>query len=403
MSPVKVPLSSDEPRRVAARGHGLSEDPGGGPSRDLLERGETEAPARWSGSAATASAAAWLIYTAIYAVVFVLSGFSAPIALRGAIANALPDGLLGLAVIAATRRVAWRETGRWRFHLAHAALAPSFAALATGAKTALLWADVAVMRDGQEFRLDGGILAWQVFTSLLVYVGVAGAAYAQENARRLRSAAEAASRAETLRARAELSALRAQLNPHFLFNVLHSVLGLVRRDPSLAERALERLGDLMRYALHVHRDGVDWTALRNEWEFMECYLELERIRLGERLQVSLQADPAALERAVPTFSLQPLVENAVRHGVAPRAAGGRLQVSATLVGDSLRLEVANDGDPLHAPESGGEPGLGLRVLHERLEVLYSGRAAISAGPAPEGGYQVVLDLPQAGSDEEEEE
>lgn len=383
--------------------------PGAGVSRGAGDRhmkegdggdGTAEAPPRL-GAAAIAAAGAWLIYAAIYAGVFLAAGYPAGKSIRGAIANALPDGLMGLAVIAITRRMAWPGEGLGPFSFAHAALAPVFAGLAAILKTGLLWVDVALMREGEEFRLAGGIVAWQVFTSLLVYVAVAGAASAQDNARRLRRAAAAAERAETLRARAELAALRAQLNPHFLFNVLHSALGLVRRDPSLAERALERLGDLMRYALHVHRDGVDWTALRDEWEFTECYLDLEKIRLGQRLELALRADPAALDRWVPSFSLQPLVENAVRHGIAPRAGGGRLSVTATLVGDSVRLEVDNDGDASAAPRLEEGAGVGLKVLQERLEALYGGRAAISAGAKPAGGYRVVLDLPRGGADEEE--
>jgi len=216
-------------------------------------------------------------------------------------------------------------------------------------------------------------------------------------ARRLREEEARSARAEALRARAELSALRAQLNPHFLFNVLHSVLGMVRRDPALAEAALEGLGDLLRYALRVHRDGLDLTAVRHEWEFMETYLDLERIRLGDRLLAFLRTDDAALDHEVPTFSLQPLVENAVRHGIAPRAAGGKVSIEARIEGDSLRLEVRNDGNVGGAGSStggdGDEGGIGLRVLRDRLDVLYRGEASMTAGPTAAGGYRVILTLP----------
>ncbi len=360
------------------------------PKADQLPRGQV----------VLVCAGVWLIYAAVYASVFVLSGYPAGSALRGAIANALPDGLLALVVIATARRLAWPGTGAQRFFAVHAFLAPGLSLAAASLKYALLWVDVSLFGTGSEFRFNWGIAAWHLFLSLLVYVATAGAAHAQVNARRIRSAAEAIEKAETLRARAELSALRAQLNPHFLFNVLHSVLGLVRRDPQLAERSLERLGDLLRYALHVHRDGVDWTALRHEWEFTECYLDLETIRLGERLRTKIQADPAALDRLVPSFSLQPLVENAIRHGIAPHAGGGSLRISAALNGGSLRLEVENDCEGLSPSSPAGESGMGLRVLQERLEALYGGRATLQAGATPDGRFRVVLDLPATGIAEE---
>ena len=338
-------------------------------------------------SAVVAAISAWLAYVAIYAVLFGLSGFALPIAIRGAFANGIPDGLLALAALQVTRRAALRAS-----ILRGAAVV----LLAFVLKNVLIWLDVRLVRGEATYHIVPGVAMWQVFISTLLYVAVASSAHAWVTARRLRDEEAHAARAEALRARAELSALRAQLEPHFVFNVLHSVLGLVRRDPALAETALEELGDLLRYAIRVHRDGADWTALRHEWEFMETYLGLEKIRLGERLQASLHAEPAALDQSVPTFSLQPLVENAVRHGIAPRAAGGRVRVDSRIDGDTLRLEVRNDGDGVGATtaENGDGTGLGLHVLRERLEVLYRGRARMHAGPTQEGGYCVVLILPR---------
>ena len=117
-----------------------------------------------------------------------------------------------------------------------------------------------------------------------------------------------------------------------------------------------------------------------------------------------RADEAALDHSVPTFSLQPLVENAVRHGIAPRAEGGRVAIDVRIDGGSLRLEVSNDGDGGGAGVEGDESGTGLRVLRERLEVLYAGRAEMVLGPTGDGGYCVVLTLPMAadppGTDED---
>ena len=368
-------------------------DDGGGPTV-RLRIGRTVAIAAFSG---------WLLYAAFYAVLFALSGSTPAMALRGALANAIPDGLLALAAFTLSRRldgVASAARGVLRVHAPRAVL---LVGLAGACKVLLLWLEATVVRGDASFHLPAGIVAWQVFISALLYVAVAASTNAWLIARRLREEEARAARADALRARAELSALRAQLNPHFLFNTLHSVLGMVRRDPALAESALEDLGDLLRYAMRVHRDGVDWTPLRNEWEFMGSYVDLETIRLGDRLRVTRRADEAALDQSVPTFSLQPLVENAVRHGIAPRAAGGRIEIEAQLEGDTLRLTVSNDMDGASAAaveSPADEGGIGLRVLRDRLDVLYRGRARMTAGPTAEGGYRVVLTLPASSDDTE---
>jgi len=351
---------------------------------------------------AIAAISAWVLVIAFYAVVFALSGAPIPIAIRGALGNAIPDGLLALAVFGTARRLDAPQAGMGRLLRAHAVRALLLVGLAFTAKTLLLWVDMTLFGSKDPFRLVPSIVAWQIFVSTLIYTASAAASHLVLTDRRLREEEARAARAEALRARAELSALRAQLNPHFLFNVLHSVLGMVRAHPAMAEAALEGLGDLLRYALRVHRDGVDRTALRHEWEFMETYLGLEKIRLGDRIQVTRRADEAALDASVPTFSLQPLVENAVRHGIASRAAGGKISVEARLEGDALRLEVSNDGDGLSATTADDEGGIGLRVLRERLDVLYRGQARMTTGPTEEGGYRVVLILPGAPNEVEDD-
>jgi hypothetical protein len=346
-----------------------------------------------------AAVAAWLLYAGIYALTFRLAGSPVGVAIRAGFANAIPDGLLALTCVVLSRRLdgaaGFTPSRALRTHLLSAAfLVPAAAA----GKLFLLWFDV-VLIHRERFMLAPSIVAWHVFLSALIYLAVGAASHAWLIARRLREEEANAVRADALRARAEMAALRAQLNPHFLFNTLHSVLGMVRRDPELAEAALEKLGDLLRYAMRIHRDGVDWTALRNEWEFVETYLALERIRLGDRLDVVRHMPDAVLDHQVPTFSLQPLVENAVRHGVAPRAVGGQISIDARLEFDSLRLEVSNDGNAGGAARESDEGGVGLRVLRDRLDVLFRGAARMAAGPTANGGYSVVLTLPLACADE----
>ncbi len=346
--------------------------------------------------------AAWLPYLAVYVVVFLASGATQGLAVRGALANVLPEAALGALVLQAPRRLPWPEGSRGLFLARHAGLALLFSILSTAGKLALFALDRARVEGALAApRFDLRIVPWQLFVSLLVYLTLAGVTYALGNAERVRREAERAARAEALRAQAELAALRAQLNPHFLLNTLHSVLGLVARDPSAAEAALERLGDLLHYALRVHRAGLDQVELREEWDFVRSYLDLEKLRLGERLQVSLAADPDAFASVVPPFCLQPLVENAVRHGVAPRADGGRVTVEARRVGSEIRLEVRDDG-PGRPGGGGDEGGLGLRLVQERLAVLYRGKAGFGTESPADGGFRVVLSLPAQGVPEEEE-
>ena len=344
--------------------------------------------------------AVWIAYTSSYAITFALTGLPVWTAIRAALANSIPDAMLAIAAFRVSRAI---DRGHRAAHGLVARHAP-WAALLIGVtvliKNLLLWFDYVIVA-GTRFQLNPAVIFWHTFLSALVYVTVAAATHAWLIGQRLREEEANAVRAEALRAQAEIAALRAQLNPHFLFNTLHSVLGLVRRDPALAEAALEKLGDLLHYATRVHRNGVDWIALRHECDFVDTYLDLEAIRLGDRLRVVRNLDEAALDCQVPTFSLQPLVENAVRHGIAPRAEGGQIVVGARLQpdGNRLRLEVCNDGAGQRSSES-EEGGLGLRVLRERLDALYRGTASMTAGPTSGGGYSVVLTLPVVARDTE---
>ena len=227
-------------------------------------------------------------------------------------------------------------------------------------------------------------LGWKLFGGLWVYGAIAATAYAVRATARLRERELAA-------ARAELQALRAQLDPHFLFNTLHSLSALVRHDPRAAEDALERFGALMRYVLDANR--ADTVALGEELGFVRDYLALERLRLGERLRVVEEIDPEALECAVPPLLLQPLVENAVRHGIAPRRRGGTVRLIARFERDALVLEVADDG-PGTAPEACDDAaGLGLRAVRRQLETFFPGEGRLTIGTRPDEGFTARLALP----------
>jgi two-component system sensor histidine kinase AlgZ len=172
---------------------------------------------------------------------------------------------------------------------------------------------------------------------------------------------------------AELRALEAQVNPHFLFNCLNSIRGLVLEDPALAQDMITRFANILRY--NLHRDLNHTVPLASEVGVVTDYLALESIRLEERLKVRMAVEPGAAEVAVPPMLLQSLVENAVKHGIAPLPGGGELLVSARLEGDVLILEVGNPG--LLGNPRPGATGLGLANARERLRILYGTRASLT--------------------------
>jgi LytS/YehU family sensor histidine kinase len=232
---------------------------------------------------------------------------------------------------------------------------------------------------------------WQILIYCWLYGLVAGVAHALRAQQRLREREVAAARAEALAADAQLRALRAQLNPHFLFNALHSLGALVRHDRTAAEHALDRLGELLRYVLD--EGSGDTVALADEWDFVRTYLDLERLRLGERLRVEADLADDALDCAVPSFVLQPLVENAVRHAVAPRPEGGRVTISARVEEGTLRIRVSDDGPGTTRQAAESAPGLGLRALRQRIEAGGADTSRLEIATAPGAGFQATVTLP----------
>ena len=301
------------------------------------------------------------------------------------LANTLPDVLA--APLALRAAITWSPR---RLPLA-GLLFVAWGVLATG----LAFAAVRAVRTGVlTLAVDVRPLAWKALLSLLVFAVLAAAGRAWRHAREARAAATRALRAEALGAESRLAVLRAQLNPHFILNVLHSLVGLAERDPRATATALERLGTTLRYAQRAVSRRSDRVALRDELDFTREYLELERLRLGDRLEIHLEADEALLGRVVPPFVLQPLVENAIRHAIAPRARGGAVRIRIAGERDVLELTVEDDGDEGTAAPSGpGErTGLGLGLLRDRLEALYRGGASIALDRSPLGGVRASVRL-----------
>ncbi len=189
---------------------------------------------------------------------------------------------------------------------------------------------------------------------------------------------------------ARLGALRMQLNPHFLFNSLNAIMVLVRdQDTAAASRTLELLSDLLRQVLR--NDESHETTLSRELEFLRRYLAIEQVRFSDRLRPRIDINPALARAAVPHFLLQPLVENALRHGIARRAGAGRVEVSVDRQNDQLVLTVRDDGPGLFATPTEG--GVGLSNTRARLAALYGGNATLQVENAVGGGVIATVRLP----------
>jgi two-component system LytT family sensor kinase len=355
-------------------------------------RGESTPPSTPPAGTLATLAVGWLILTITYAVA--LTGFT-----RRSLGYALGQGtititlaaLLGYGIWLLSGRIDWPERRRVRFILWQFGLAGTYAAIWVALDlvfTILIRGiDPGPALSGMNFSSLG--LDWAL--GVLLYGLIMGACYNVRAQRRYRAQAAAAARAEALAARAQLDVLRAQLNPHFLFNALHSLGPLVRESPALAEDALNRLGDLLRYALDDGMSGD--VAFADEWQFAQDYLALETLRLGARLSVRTEVDPEVLDLRIPSFTVQPMVENAIRHGIAPRPRGGTVAIKAAMEDSRLMISVSDDGVGTSPDALEQATGLGLRALRQRLAVRYHGAATVTIDTRSGQGFAVRLALP----------
>ena len=239
------------------------------------------------------------------------------------------------------------------------------------------------------WQMLGGILGGSFHWNVPFYWVIAGVSIARDYYSESRRREQNEAQLEQLLAEARLQALRAQLNPHFLFNALNAISSFVERDPRRARAMIEHLATFLRFTL----DGGDdrSTTLQHELDALEHYLSIQRARFEDRLRVDLDVETEALRARVPTLILQPLVENAISHGIAPRAAAGSVRISAHRTNGSLELAVRDDGPGL--PPGWSErsaSGVGIANTRERLEHLYPGRHEFTVQNAAGGG--VIADI-----------
>ena len=239
-----------------------------------------------------------------------------------------------------------------------------------------------------------GIRLWfGFFNSLVLALGVVATGVARAYSLRLRSRREQAIQLTSQLAQARLDALRRQLDPHFLFNTLNAIASLVERDPRGVRRMIARLGDLLRHSFEGGQEAE--VTLRRELALLDLYVDIVKVRFQDRLAVDIHVDDAVLDALVPTFILQPLVENAVKHGVERRTEGGRVTVEGTRDGDDLVLRVINDApaDAALVVSPNSRIGVGIRNTRARLEQLYGTRQRFTLQPDAARGIVAEVRLP----------
>ena len=204
-----------------------------------------------------------------------------------------------------------------------------------------------------------------------------------------------ASQLRTQLVQAQLEALKMQLHPHFLFNTLHSISALLNQDVEAARRMISRLGDFLR--LTLENAGTQEVTVQQELEFLNGYLEIERIRFQDRLTTSVTVDPEVLDQRVPNLILQPIVENAMRHAIS-NSNGGRIEIIVSPRNGMLRIEVKDNGPGMRLVRSGpdrSKTGLGLANTKARLERLYGSAHSLDLANEPTGGLVVTMEVPRS--------
>jgi two-component system LytT family sensor kinase len=246
------------------------------------------------------------------------------------------------------------------------------------------------------FGVQWSALAEQFLTSLFndiadTFIPIVLAAHAVSYNRTIRERELREVRLEGQLARSRLQALKNQLQPHFLFNTLHSISSLMLTDVRAADRMMSRLGDLLRMSLESAETQI--TTLSREVEFSNCYLEIEKVRFAEKLNVTLDISPETLDASVPHLLLQPLVDNAVKHGISKLPDGGEIRIASKRQAGQLQIEISDNGPGLSKKGTVPSTGLGLRITRERLESLYGQDQKLDLLNLPDGGTMAHVRIP----------
>lgn len=354
------------------------------------------------------AALAWAIWTALglvqtvrlYIIYNASASFSMPwsLSLVWALADWYLWGALSLVIFAVIRRIPIDHWPWYRVLAVHVPLA-----LIVSALQLFLYATVSELIATYVFpSVNAAPEPWYIslyyltlnrwHSVLLTYAMIAAAGYAWQFYQHKRLEETRRFDVERQLAQAQLSALKARLQPHFLFNTLNAVTALIHSDPQQADRMVSRLSDLLR--LVVDSDGQPETTLHHELDFVERYLDIQRLRFPDRLGVDYSVDPHCRDAIVPNLILQPIVENAVQYAVATRRSGGHISIAAVREGADLQVTISDNGPGLpQAFDLSCSKGVGLRSTKDRLERMYDGRGALHLRGSHAGGLAVELHLP----------
>jgi two-component system, LytTR family, sensor kinase len=334
----------------------------------------------------------WTLLGLAFASQFYFSSaqFGNPVSWGRALAFSLADwwvfAVLSLPAIWLARRAPIE-----RPHRARAASLHAMASVAFSLAYITIRAAIAVAQSSNDsFALSFKFLLFKTWNlNLVVYWFIISVSLALDYGRKLRERELRAAELEKRLTEARLQALQMQLNPHFLFNTLHAISALMHQDVEAADRMLVKLSDLLRRALDT--TDTQEVTLREELEFLRNYAEIEQTRFGDRLKVEMNVAPETLNAFVPNLILQPLVENAIKHGIEPYARPGKVGVFALRAGGVLRLEVRDNGGGL----TNGKimEGIGLSNTRGRLEQLYDGKQKFTVTNGDSGGVTVVVEIP----------
>jgi hypothetical protein len=323
----------------------------------------------------------WVLLVMSYAHVSVREAFTSSLISMG---SAM---VLGTPVWYLCARFPWPFRPSLRFYLFH---------VACGLAYSICWAITTYalesLRRGinlfHQFWLSPS-LGWQLMMGAWIYGLVAGVSYATQIRNRLHEKELLASKAEALANAARLDAIRARLNPHFLFNALHTLSALVKFRPAMAEEAIERLGDMLRYALK--EDGRELVEFSEELDFTKQYLAFEQLRYEDRLRVDVKIEDDCTNFDIPPFSIQTLAENAVRHAISIRPEGGSIWIQGSCHDGKMRISIKDDGSG-ETKESIKSHQIGLRSLKERLAAAFGVEAKLETRLG-EHGFEACFEVP----------
>ena len=270
----------------------------------------------------------------------------------------------------------------------------SFAAIHQVIHLTVLWSITPRWRQNYPALIDcyRAYFAFGFYIDLIIALLIVIAVHALLYYQSFRASELAQSSLETQLAQAKLRALKMQLHPHFLFNTLHSISSLVLEDPPKANSMIARLGDFLR--LTVDNSEQQLVTLKEETEFLRCYLDIEQVRFGDRLTVAFELEPQTLSAQVPHLILQPMVENAIQHAIAPRATPGHINIEAKRLNSLLRVAISDNGPGISSNANlPWKQGIGLTNVRTRLQQIYGPNFRFELMNASHGGLTVVMEIP----------